>query len=546
MDDYGISDDTVTVQTAGVDSPSLDFSWMSGLNDFNPTMDPVNVDPINVDPAASQSVGSGGGGSTISSILQALGGGRGLLSDASGIMGLLAANNLKDLAGQAFAGSNPFAPYRDQYAQKLNALENNPGSVTSDPGFTSARDASLKAVERSMASQGYKGSGNMAAALYDRSNQFQLDYTQNKENQLAELAGAGISPNYGAALQGSANAYGVQSSGLASLGAGLGYALPQMGLGPSGGSAGTPLGMKGGGGFNSAGGEAAADLGLAGGVLSALGKAGSIVNTVGGGGSSSLGSMAGSVGSLGGIATGLAKGGVGGYAQAAGNAGKLYNQVSGNTGGAAGALGTVGSALNVYSGLTSGTPQGTVSGLASGAGLAASTGAASALGASAGTVAALGAAATGIGAVLAVPSVVSGVGNLVFGDLLGFNKPDKYGNEMSILRSKGGVTSTNDNTASGGGLASATSSGSTGKMKTFYNGKDLTESLADPTVIQKASDFLTAGDTAGYSAYMNSLLPTKSAPSAPQMKPQPVQGVGTVMSQLAFGMQDSFRSLQHA
>lgn len=353
--DTGISGDTVTVMGDSGGGGGNDWLNWDPMTQSDPTLQNIGFDPnsVSLTPEAGGPGGGGGGGTSISSILQSLGGARGILSDASGIMGLLAANNLKDLAGQAFKGSNPFGPYRDQYAQQLNTLMANPGSVSTDPGFTSARDASLKQVEKSMAAQGYKGSGNMAAALYDRSNQFQLDYTMQKENQLAELAGAGITPNYGPGLQGAANAYGVQSSGLAAFGAGLGYASPQTGLGMGigGGSAGTPLGMNpGGGGFSSAGGEAATAIGLA---NTGINMTNNISKLAGGKNviSKANGTIGGTIGEMGlglGVYQGIQQGGVAGYTGAAADATMLGAKMGLLSKGAGAAAGYVAAPLAIY------------------------------------------------------------------------------------------------------------------------------------------------------------------------------------------------------
>jgi hypothetical protein len=458
---------------------------------------------------------------------------------------------MQGLANQITRESNPFGAYRDQYAQQLQALMANPTSVERDPGFTGSRDQSLQQVQKLMAAQGYKGSGNMAAALYDRSNNFELDYINNKENQLAQLAGAGITPNYSGAVSAQGAAAGLESSGLAAIGAGLGYAAPAINVLGGGAAAGTPAAAKPGG-FSSAGGEAAEDLGLAGAGLSLAGKIGSIANSASGGGSTSdLASTAGGLVAAGGIASGIAKGGAAGYAQAAGNAGKLYNKVTGNTGGFAGMLGQIGAGLNVYQGLTSGTPQGTIGGVASGVGLAASSGAASAAGASAGTVAALGTAATGVGAVLAIPAVTSGVGDLIFGDLFGMNSADKHGNELGILRtrSNSGITQKpGSSSISQGGLSSigASAKGEQGTQD-FYKGQNITDLLAGPETVQKASDLLLSGDMQAYTAFMDSLIAGKSSKATPVSPPhvQPIQ-TGQVLQGLAMGIQNNFKGLSHA
>lgn len=82
----------------------------------------------------------------------------------------------------------------------------------------------------------------------------------------------------------------------------------------------------------------------------------SVNNALEGGQSGGLG--LGSIAPVGGLISGLSQGGAQGGLRAAGSAGQLYNQITGNTGGFAGLLGTAGSALNIYNGLTSGNAAG--------------------------------------------------------------------------------------------------------------------------------------------------------------------------------------------
>lgn len=85
-------------------------------------------------------------------------------------------------AQQAMENADPFAPYRDAHAQRLNALTADPSSI-SDSAVYKAR---LMAAERAMASQGYTGSGNALVAAADAG---ASAYQQEFEN-LAMLSGA--------------------------------------------------------------------------------------------------------------------------------------------------------------------------------------------------------------------------------------------------------------------------------------------------------------------------------------------------------------------
>jgi hypothetical protein len=131
-------------------------------------------------------VGAGGG------VMGALGQGINL---ATGLMGLFG----KGPSGGGNA--DPFGPYRAQAAQQLMQLQANPALVTQQPGYK----AGLDAVQRTMAAQGYQGSGNMMAELanygttaYDKAIQ-----------QLMTMSGASTSPAAGAQVnqQGSTNDY---------------------------------------------------------------------------------------------------------------------------------------------------------------------------------------------------------------------------------------------------------------------------------------------------------------------------------------------------
>lgn len=144
--------------------------------------------------AAGGAAATGGFGSQAASLL--LGGAKSLaLSQA-----------LQQMSQQA----NTFGPQRQQYANELAQLEANPSSITNLPGY----QAGLQAVQRSLAAQGYSGSGNMMAALQG--------YGANIYNQqvqtLSGLAGAGINP--AVPISGMATSGQAALAGLGLLGAG--------------------------------------------------------------------------------------------------------------------------------------------------------------------------------------------------------------------------------------------------------------------------------------------------------------------------------------
>lgn len=80
---------------------------------------------------------------------------------------------------------------QQNYAQQLQALIANPSSVTSLPGYAFNLDQGSQTVARQMASSGFSGSGNEAAAL----TQYGQGYAMNTFNQYAGLLGslAGLS-----------------------------------------------------------------------------------------------------------------------------------------------------------------------------------------------------------------------------------------------------------------------------------------------------------------------------------------------------------------
>jgi hypothetical protein len=122
---------------------------------------------------------------------------------------------------QAQQKQDPYGPYRDAAAIKLNNLMDHPESIQD----TAEYKARQTAASRMMASQGYTGSGNaLAAAAEAGGNSYQQAF-----NNLAMLSGAGVAPGQGAvaaASQMSANnqyannQYGQMANGL--VGAGIG------------------------------------------------------------------------------------------------------------------------------------------------------------------------------------------------------------------------------------------------------------------------------------------------------------------------------------
>ena len=133
----------------------------------------------------------------------------------SGLYGLNQSRQLADLASKASERADPFGPYRAGYAQQLAALSANPSLITKQPGYA----AGLEAVRRSLAAQGYQGSGNMMAAL----SQYGQKFLGDEQNRLATLAGAGFNPASAGQLnlEGNISAAQLLGSSLNRLGGGL-------------------------------------------------------------------------------------------------------------------------------------------------------------------------------------------------------------------------------------------------------------------------------------------------------------------------------------
>lgn len=137
----------------------------------------------------------------------------------SGLHGISQSRQLADLASKASERADPFGPYRAGYAQQLAALSANPSLITKQPGYA----AGLEAVRRSLAAQGYQGSGNMMAALAQYGQKFLGD----EQTRLAGLAGAGFNPASAGQLnlEGNVSANQMLFSALNRLGGGIWQAL---------------------------------------------------------------------------------------------------------------------------------------------------------------------------------------------------------------------------------------------------------------------------------------------------------------------------------
>ena len=165
----------------GAGAPSSLPSWLSGADPS--TIAQFGYSPTNATALMSQLGFGGSSGVGLGGLGGGAGGGINPFQIGAGLYGM-------ELSNQTRQQADPMAQYRAQYAQQLNALMQNPSSVTSLPGY----QAGLDAVQRSMAAQGYTGSGNMMAALQNYGGQFYQQQLSNLSS-LAAPSAAGTQGN---------------------------------------------------------------------------------------------------------------------------------------------------------------------------------------------------------------------------------------------------------------------------------------------------------------------------------------------------------------
>lgn len=131
-----------------------------------------------------------------------------------------AAKKQNQIAQQGIAAADPLGAYRPKYAEQLDKLMSDPSSIVDTPEYK----ARLEAAQRTMAAQGYLGSGN---AIIEAANAGGAAYDQ-AVNRLTALAGgtpgAGYDTAVNAASQGEAqklSAYAGVANNLTNLGSTL-------------------------------------------------------------------------------------------------------------------------------------------------------------------------------------------------------------------------------------------------------------------------------------------------------------------------------------
>lgn len=139
-----------------------------------------------------------------------------------GIYGLINAGQTSSQANTAVEQSNPFGAYRPQFAQQLVQLMQNPGSVTSLPGYQFLLDQGTTAIDRSAAAPGGKGlgSGGEMTDLATFGQGLASQFYNQQIQTLSGLAGANIAPSSPAAALtakgGAATSVGSSIAGLTS------------------------------------------------------------------------------------------------------------------------------------------------------------------------------------------------------------------------------------------------------------------------------------------------------------------------------------------
>ena len=146
-----------------------------------------------------------------------------VLDVASGAYGLQVAGQISDLAAQAAAQQDPFAASRGGYIAQLQALERDPNSITSRPGYQFGLEQGEQSLLRQTAATGFGGSGNEAIALKEYSQAYAGMYLSAEQQRLANLAGAQFAPSGGnTQLTGEIASADITSRSLASIGYGFG------------------------------------------------------------------------------------------------------------------------------------------------------------------------------------------------------------------------------------------------------------------------------------------------------------------------------------
>jgi hypothetical protein len=135
---------------------------------------------------------AGGGQSGLGSLLGLLGGGLEWWQSDKNV------DKLSDAIKSASEKADPFASQRPFYQDQLKQSYTDPNYFANNPVFAGMRDIATSDASRKMSAGGYTGSGNILHEIADRVQKQGMNYATQFQGQLAQNAGAGISPAYGA------------------------------------------------------------------------------------------------------------------------------------------------------------------------------------------------------------------------------------------------------------------------------------------------------------------------------------------------------------
>lgn len=100
---------------------------------------------------------------------------------------------------------DPYSPYRDQAAQQLNNLINNPSQAMAQPGYQQQMQQGIQQTNRGMAASGQLSSGQEQSALMSQGQNTFGSYYNSQLANLMQLSGASASPAAAAQAQTQAN-----------------------------------------------------------------------------------------------------------------------------------------------------------------------------------------------------------------------------------------------------------------------------------------------------------------------------------------------------
>ena len=100
---------------------------------------------------------------------------------------------------------DPYSPYRDQSAQQLNSLMNNPSQAMAQPGYQQQLQQGIQQTNRGMAASGQLSSGQEQSALMSQGQNTFASYYNSQIANLMQLSGASASPAAAAQAQTQAN-----------------------------------------------------------------------------------------------------------------------------------------------------------------------------------------------------------------------------------------------------------------------------------------------------------------------------------------------------